>query len=220
MYLSKILHLGLLLLFSLIASSIHADQNDPLEIIDLNNRPAEEMIPIIKVMLKPNDAITGTGFQLFLRTDEKTLEEVTRLLQVMDRAPRSLIISVRNNVDIGSESSDFNYSGNYEIGGDTRVVAGERPPHDKGKRVRTNNSKRSLENNSKHMVRVTESRKAFIIAGEIRSYENRNHTSPLRCICLRKHRLPRHYKWLLCATQAHWKRRCFIASPTALSICK
>ena len=51
-----------------------ADQNDPLQIIDLKNRPADEIIPVIRPMLKPNDAITGTGFQLFLRTDAKTLE--------------------------------------------------------------------------------------------------------------------------------------------------
>ncbi|MCZ6565602.1 MAG: hypothetical protein O6852_05650 [Gammaproteobacteria bacterium] len=173
MHLSKTLHLGLLLFFFLTTSSTHADQNDSLAIIDLNNRPAEEMIPIIKPMLKPNDAITGTGFQLFLRTDDNTLGEVTRLLQVMDKAPRNLIVSVRNNVDIGSESSEFNYSGNYKIGDDTRVIVGNKPPRDEGTLVRINKSERSQENDSKHMVRVIEGGKAFIIAGEIRPYEHR-----------------------------------------------
>lgn len=153
--------------------SASAEQNDPLEIINLNNRPAEEMIPIIKPILKPNDAITGTGFQLFVRTDTKTLEEITRLLQVMDKAPRNLMISVRNNVDIGSESTDFNYSGNYEIGDDTRVIVGDRPPREEGTRVRINKNERARENDTQQKVRVIEGGKAFISAGELRPYQSR-----------------------------------------------
>ena len=93
MHLIKNLFIISLFVQVLFAATALADQNDPLQIIDLNNRPAEEMISIIKPMLKPIDAITGTGFQLFIRTDAKTLEEVKRLLSVMDKAPKNLIIS-------------------------------------------------------------------------------------------------------------------------------
>lgn len=153
--------------------SASAGQNDPLEIINLTNRPAEEMIPIIKPILKPDDAITGTGFQLFVRTDTKTFEEITRLLQVMDKAPRNLMISVRNNVDIGSETTDFNYSGNYEIGDDTRVIVGDRPPREEGTRVRINKNERARENDTQQKLRVVEGGKAFISAGELRPYQSR-----------------------------------------------
>ncbi len=173
MYINKFSYLVLLVTFVLMASSASADQNDPLEIINLNDRPAEEIIPIIKPMLKPNDAITGTGFQLFVRTDAKTLEEITRLLQVMDKAPRNLMISVRNNVDVGSESTDFNYSGNYEIGDDTRVIVGDRPPRKEGTRVRINKNERARENDTQQKVRVVEGGKAFISAGELRPYKDR-----------------------------------------------
>ena len=173
MHLIKNLFIISLFVQVLFAATALADQNDPLQIIDLNNRPAEEMISIIKPMLKPNDAITGTGFQLFIRTDAKTLEEVKRLLSVMDKAPKNLIISVRNNVDIGSESTDFNVSGNYEIGDDSRVVIGDRPPRDEGTRVSINKSERADTNDTKHMVRVIEGGKAFITSGQIRPYEHR-----------------------------------------------
>ena len=175
----KIMHLNISQLFAVILFCLvipftaSSGQNEQLEIIQLNNRPAEEVIPIIKPMLKPNDAITGSGYQLFLRTDAKTLGEVTRLLKVMDKAPRNLIISVRNNVDIGSESTDFNVSGNYEIGDDTQVVVGDRPPREEGTRVRINKNEREQENDTKHMVRVIEGGQAFITAGEIRPYEHR-----------------------------------------------
>ncbi len=150
-----------------------ADQNDLLQIIDLKNRAADEIIPVIKPMLKPNDAITGTGFQIFLRTDAKTLEEVTRLLQVMDKAPRNLIIKVRNNLDSESNSSDFNTSGNYDIGNDVQVVVGDQPPKDKGTKVRINSNRDSTDRNTEHMIRVIEGGEAFITAGEIRPYEHR-----------------------------------------------
>ena len=115
----------LILAFSLsLNGQVYADQNDPLQIIDLKNRPADEIIPVLRPLLKPNDAITGTGFQLFIRTDANTLEEVTRLLQAMDKAPRNLIIKVRNNLDSESRNTELNTSGNYEIGDDVRVVVG------------------------------------------------------------------------------------------------
>ena len=173
MHLNKFLYLVLIFSSSLLTVVANAGQNNPLEIIDLNNRPAEEMIPIIKPMLKPNDAITGTGYQLFVRTDAKTLAEITRLLQVMDKAPRNLIISVRNNANVDSESTDFNASGNYKIGDDTQVIVGDRPPHEEGTRIGANKNENRQDNNSKHMVRIIEGGKAFITAGKIRPYTNR-----------------------------------------------
>ena len=163
----------LFILSLLVTSTTYADQNDPLEIIDLKNRPADEIIPVIKPMLKPNDAITGTGFQIFLRTDTKTFEEVSRLLQVMDKAPRNLIIKVRNNVDAESRSTDFNTSGNYEIGDDIEVIVGDHPPHEEGTKVHINSTKNRSQNNTEHMIRVIEGGQAFITAGEIRPYEHR-----------------------------------------------
>ena len=53
----------------------------------------------------------------------------------MDKAPRNLVIKVRNNLDAESKSTDFNTSGNYEIGDDVRVVVGDRPSQEKGTKV-------------------------------------------------------------------------------------
>lgn len=166
--------LALIIILPLLVPGISiADQNAPLQIIDLNNRPADEIIPVIKPMLKPNDAITGTGFQLFLRTDAKTLEEIMRLLQVMDKAPRNLVIKVRNNLDSESKSTDFNTSGNYKVDDDVSVIVGDRPPKEEGTKVRVNSNRSSTDRDSQHMIRVIEGGQAFIAAGEIRPYEHR-----------------------------------------------
>ena len=177
MYLTRFKNVFLVLFWIVITISVIsptlADQNDPLQIIDLKNRPADEIIPVIKPMLKPNDAITGTGFQLFIRTDKKTLEEISRLLQAMDKAPRNLIIKVRNNVDAGSNSTDFDASGNYKIGDDVQVVVGDNPPNTEGTKVKVNRTKNTTKQNSEHMLRVVEGGQAFIAAGKIRPYEHR-----------------------------------------------
>ncbi len=166
--------LALLIIIPLLVPDISlADQNDPLQIIDLKNRPAAEIIPVIKPMLKPNDAITSTGFQLFLRTDAKTFEEITRLLQVMDKAPRNLVIKVRNNLDSDSKSTDFNTSGNYKVGDDVSVIVGDRPPKEEGTKVRVNSNRSSTDRDTEHMIRVIEGGQTFIAAGEIRPYEHR-----------------------------------------------
>ena len=173
MHLNKIIWLVFFTMSLMMTETSFADQNDPLQIIDLKNRPADEIIPVIKPMLKPNDAITGTGYQLFLRTDAKTLEEVTRLLQVMDKAPRNLVIKVRNNLESNSKSTDINTSANYEVIDDVRVVVGDNPPRDNGAEVRVNSNKNTTNRNTEHMIRVIEGGKAFITAGEIRPYEHR-----------------------------------------------
>lgn len=166
--------LPLLFIMSLLmASTSFADQSDPLRIIDLKNRPADEIIPVIKPMLKPNDAVTGIGFQLFVRTDAKTLDEVTRLLQVMDKAPRNLVIKVRNNLVSESKSTDLNTSGNYEVGDDVRVVVGDGHLKEDGAKVRINSNRNNTDRDTEHMIRVIEGGQAFIAGGEIRPYEHR-----------------------------------------------
>jgi len=158
-----------LFLFSCI---VIADQNDPLEIINLNSRRAEEIIPIIKPVLKPNDSITGTGIQIFLRTDANTLVEVKRLLNVVDKAPQNLIITVSNNINTSSKSTELDVSVNYEIGEDGRVVVGEQAPRKEGLRAHANKDENTQKNDFRHTIRVLDGNSAYIASGEVRPYEH------------------------------------------------
>jgi len=158
------------LLIYFIICLAYADQNDALEIIDLNSRPAEEIIPIIKPVLKPNDSVAGTGFQIFLRTDSNTLSEVKRLLQVIDKASQNLIITVSNDINTHSEAIEADVSANYEITDDGRVIVGERPPRVEGLRIHANKDNNLQTNNFSHKVRVIDGNSAYISAGEVRPY--------------------------------------------------
>ncbi|MEW6445798.1 MAG: hypothetical protein AB1479_07160 [Pseudomonadota bacterium] len=68
---------------------------DRIEIIELQNRPAEDIIPLILPILRGDEAISGQGSQLILRASPETIGQVQRMLDNLDRAPRTLIISVR-----------------------------------------------------------------------------------------------------------------------------
>ncbi len=69
---------------------------DSIELITLQNRMAEDVIPLIQPMLQPGDAINGSGSQLILRASPATHAQVQRVLQGLDRTPRNLTISVRS----------------------------------------------------------------------------------------------------------------------------
>lgn len=172
MHVIRTTQLAIYISIFLLSYTVIAGQNDPLEIIDLNSRTADEVIPIIKPMLKLNDSIAGTGFQIFLRTDTNTLAEVKRLLDVIDKASQNLIITVSNNINTNSESTELAISANYEIGGDGRIVAGEQAPRKEGLRVHANKDENSQKNDFKHTIRVLDGNSAYVAAGEVRPYEH------------------------------------------------
>ncbi|MGK0673877.1 MAG: secretin N-terminal domain-containing protein [Halothiobacillaceae bacterium] len=90
-------------LFGLFPSLILADT---IELFPLQNRMAEEVIPLIQPMLGPGDAISGEGNLLILRTSPAIQARVRQMLAEIDRAPRNLLISVRSSMeDMREETS-------------------------------------------------------------------------------------------------------------------
>lgn len=74
-----------------------------LEIIDLQHRPADQVLPSVQAIVGTRGAVTGTGFKLFVRADAATLAQVRRMVAELDVAPRRLMISVRQ-IDAGASS--------------------------------------------------------------------------------------------------------------------
>jgi hypothetical protein len=79
--------LGLLLLCG-------SAQADSIETIQLQHRPAAEIIPIIQPMLDAGGSVSGQGFQLFVRSSEQNLAQIRQLVETLDTAARQLLISV------------------------------------------------------------------------------------------------------------------------------
>ncbi len=84
------------LVFALFTLPATVAPAQPIEVIPLKNRPADEVIPIVRALLKPDEAVSGTGYQLILRASPHTVMEVRRMLSQVDKELSNLLISVRH----------------------------------------------------------------------------------------------------------------------------
>jgi hypothetical protein len=143
--------------------------------IQLHNRPAEEIIPIIEPMLGTDDVITGRGFKLFLRSSPATLAEVKDMIEVLDAAAKILQISVFQ----GSERDlrALGISGNIQIeSGDASGSIGTRSnknaggisynTHNARGSINTTSDSGRMENNPIQRLRVTAGTEGYIETGE------------------------------------------------------
>ncbi len=145
--------LGLLLLLS-------TAQADSVSVIELQHRPAEEVIPIVQPMLGPSDAITGTGFKLFLQSSPETAARVRDMIKMLDTPARMMQVSVFQ----GSESSLRELAASVRL----RVESGGTTYSTSGGSVSVDgiSTQQSLRDNPIHQVRVAEGNEAYIETGE------------------------------------------------------
>lgn len=147
-----------------------------MEVITLQHRSVEEVLPTIRPMLDPDGAASGMNNQLILRTSPRNLTEIKKMLESIDSAPRRLKITVLQNVDRATISRLTEVSGSVGLGRDARVTVapGARSSglnveaRQDGDRLRARvNSTRSLENDRKtQQLQVLEGNRAFIQAGQ------------------------------------------------------
>lgn len=143
--------------------------------IQLNNRPAEEIIPIVKPMLGAGEVITGSGYKLFLRASPQSLQQVRDIVDALDSAAKVLQISVFQ----GSERDlkTRSVSGNLQIdNGNTSVGIG----NDKNKSagsisynsgnvsgdINASSTHQRESSNPVHQLRVSEGTEGFIQTGK------------------------------------------------------
>lgn len=95
------------LLLALLLSGPAAAQMQ-LEVIPLNYRTVDDVIPVLRPLLDPGGTITGMNNQLIVKTTPQNLEEITEVLRTIDRKLRRLMIAVRQ--DRGFRSKDIEQS--------------------------------------------------------------------------------------------------------------
>ena len=126
-----------------------------IEIIELQNRPAAEIIPLIEPLLGPDDVVTGTGFRLIVRVAPATLSQLREVLSAFDAVPRNLTVSVRRGGVETAREREVRLQGRI---GDVTVGDGS------GSRIiyrQTNDRDSGVQT-----LRVLEGQTAFIHAGE------------------------------------------------------
>jgi len=82
-----------------------------IETIQLQHRPADEVIPIIKPMLDESASITGTGYKLIIKSSPENISEIQELLEEIDIDKNQLRISVSMGNPTGGRQTDAKESG-------------------------------------------------------------------------------------------------------------
>ncbi len=153
-------------------------QADSLSVIQLQHRPAEEIIPIVEPMLGAGDAISGQGFQVFLQASPQTLERVKGVIEVLDVAAKVLQVSVfqGSERDLGGLGIDARLKiegadASVEVGSDrdNNDDAGGSVTYSTGRgsaSIDGISTQQSLRQHPIHQVRVTEGTEAYIETGE------------------------------------------------------
>ena len=82
-----------LLVLILVASAAQAAKQ--LEIIQLTNRSASELVPLITPLVDRDVSLVADGFRLLVRGDPPQIEQVRTLVGRLDQAPLSLRLTLR-----------------------------------------------------------------------------------------------------------------------------
>lgn len=125
-----------------------------LTVIELRNRTADEMLPVLRPLVGADAALSGIDYKLFVRGSATDVARIRDALAVLDRTPRQLMVSVRYNSNPQDKSTGVGVGGNViQSGGNTSARIGVRA----GTTITTTNdsnvsSVRVLEGNGAHIA--------------------------------------------------------------------
>jgi type II secretory pathway component GspD/PulD (secretin) len=136
-----------------------------LQVIELDFRMAQDLIPILEPLLEPGGVLTGTDDVLFVRTSPENLEQIRAAVATLDRAPRQLLITVGQGTvrDVDAARAE----GSATIGDEDVQVGINRPPGaDSGAQVTVRARQQEADLHNVSSVRVLEGTETWIGAGQ------------------------------------------------------
>jgi Bacterial type II and III secretion system protein/Bacterial type II/III secretion system short domain len=155
-----------------------------IEIVPLQHRTTDEVIPIVRPLLAEGGTVAGMNNQLILKTTAQNLAEIKQVIAGIDTAPRRLLITVRQDMNGSASAQDRSVGGTYAAG-DVTVRGAERRParegvsvsagDDDGNSVQLNARDRSVHGSDRnaYQVQTLEGQPAFIEAGQSVPLPNR-----------------------------------------------
>ncbi len=165
----KNLFIPLIFILLLVQCPITLAEKTSIEIIELHSRTSSEIIPVLKPLMDNNTAITGTGYQLIIRATPSKMAEIKKLLNKLDKSPRSLIISVKHGSNINLEELNANISGQVKISDEATIAADEKIESVDGRtriRIKINQTAARDNEADTYQVRVLEGNVAHIQTGK------------------------------------------------------
>ncbi|MGE0454192.1 MAG: secretin N-terminal domain-containing protein [Vicinamibacteria bacterium] len=86
-------------------------QEQQLQILTIRNRPAEDLVALVRPLLGPGGSVTASGDKLIVSASPRALAEVARVVRELDVAPRSLWISVAQEASAGASGRSAEIAG-------------------------------------------------------------------------------------------------------------
>lgn len=167
-----------LLLVYLLSNALTATAQGSLEVIPLRHRSAEQVIPVLRPLMDAGGALSGQGYQLFVRTNSKNLADIRNALAAIDTPQRRLVISVRFEASTETAGRAIEVQGSLRAGGVTlenRQSSNDGPQSTGRSRVevRVLSSRGTADERVDQRVQVLEGGRAFISTGESRPLSQR-----------------------------------------------
>lgn len=140
------------------------------EVIEPRHRPAQELAPLLQPLAGAGGSVSTFDNKLVVRAAPAQIAEMRRLLEQLDRAPRQMMVSVRQGRRLQSQEQEAGLSGVYRRGDGSVSVPGPdgRTPQDVELRLRESQVVDS--NGISQQLRVTEGYEAQITLGRSRPY--------------------------------------------------
>ena len=86
-----------LVLVALFGFSQGVSAQEKIEVITLNYRSAEQILPLIQPMVGKDGAVTGLQNRLVIRASAQNLAQIKKVIATLDTQARNLMITVRQN---------------------------------------------------------------------------------------------------------------------------
>jgi len=174
---------GFLLIFLFGVTLPARAQEMKLEIITMQHRNTDDVVEILRPLVAPGGTVTGMNDQLIIKTTPENLAELKRVLESIDRQPRRLLISVRQDSTGVIHQDEQALSGKYSSGDATAEIKDHHPPEglvvavrdEKGNVVRYRRLDSHFDSDDRNSFRVqaTEGYPAFINIGQSIPVPNR-----------------------------------------------
>jgi hypothetical protein len=145
---------GILFLFFVSAAALAQME---VEIVPLQHRRAEEIIPAIEGLVDEGGMARGQGSQLILKSSRATIEQIKGVVRGLDRRLRQFVISVQERARGEGGSTDLGVGGSVVAGKKIRIQNGQ---------VRARSDSFTDHAQTTHQVRVVEGARAQI-GGEL-----------------------------------------------------
>lgn len=137
-----------------------------LEVIELRYRLAEEIVPIVQPLLEPGGVLTGADRLLFVNTSPANFEQIRQAVELIDRRPRQLVVTVGQGTVTYEQRTDV--SGQARVGGGEVQVGVNAPPRgDPGVAVGIDSRVQRADLRNTSSVRALEGTETYIAVGQL-----------------------------------------------------